>query len=274
MKTTITANYRLRIRRDQLAHGAVRIAFLSDLHNCVDEQRQSEILSWIDAAEPDFVLCGGDMIVARPGRSVQPAVNFMTALAARHPLYVATGNHEYRARIYPEDYGTMYRDYRDPVESAGAIFLDQRDLRLQIGDLPIRLYGFDLDRYYYGRFKRRTLPVSELRGPFGAPDLTELSILLAHNPRYYRTYLEWGADVTLSGHYHGGVVQVGKKKGLISPEFRPFPPLAHGHLEQGGHHMIVSAGIGEHTIPLRLNNPRELVILTIRTGSEAGMRTE
>ena len=77
----------------------------------------------------------------------------------------------------------------------------------------------------------------------------------------------FGADVTLSGHYHGGVVGFGNR-GLVSPDFRLFPKNCHGCCEKDGHYRIVSAGCGEHTISVRLHNPRELVVLEIDGSGE------
>ena len=41
-------------------------------------------------------------------------------------------------------------------------------------------------------------------------------ILLAHNPEFAETYFDYGADLTLSGHVHGGIFRIGKH-GLLSP---------------------------------------------------------
>ncbi len=77
------------------------------------------------------------------------------------------------------------------------------------------------------------------------------------------SYLKWGADISLSGHYHGGVMQLGKNRGLVSPDPCILPGKAHGMFEIQNRFEIISAGLGEHTIPVRLNNPRELVIAEV-----------
>lgn len=105
--------------------------------------------------------------------------------------------------------------------------------------------------------------VEELEKRFGQPDPDRITILLAHNPRYKKEYLSWGATVTFCGHYHGGVMMFGKRRGAISPDFRLFPGECGGIHKKGEHAVIVSAGLGEHTIPLRIHNPRELTILRI-----------
>ena len=83
-------------------------------------------------------------------------------------------------------------------------------------------------------------------------------------PKYGKTYFEWGADLILSGHYHGGVVRLSEHYGLSSPQYLFLPPFCCGDFHKGDQHMIVSAGLGEHTIPLRIHNPRELLVIDIK----------
>ena len=86
-------------------------------------------------------------------------------------------------------------------------------------------------------------------------------ILLAHNPLYGDTYLDW-RNLTLSGHLHGGMIRLGKRAVVVRiftllrwlrdvPE-RGFQP-----------YRLFSAGMGEHTIPVRICNPRELVVVEL-----------
>lgn len=67
--------------------------------------------------------------------------------------------------------------------------------------------------------------------------------------------------MTFSGHYHGGMVQLPFLGGVISPDFRIFPKYCKGHFQEGDRHLIVSGGLGEHTIPMRIFNPRELIMV-------------
>ena len=95
----------------------------------------------------------------------------------------------------------------------------------------------------------------------GTPSKAGIHILLAHNPKYGNTYLSWGADLILSGHYHGGILRFNENYGLTCPQYLLFPPYCCGRFQSGKSTMIVSAGLGEHTIPIRLHNPRELLVI-------------
>ena len=105
---------------------------------------------------------------------------------------------------------------------------------------------------------------SEMEELMGKPDPEAINILLAHNPKYGRTYFRWGADLILSGHYHGGVLRFSRHVGAISSQFIPFPKYCCGDFYKNGKCMIVSAGLGEHTVPLRIHNPRELIFIEMK----------
>ena len=83
-------------------------------------------------------------------------------------------------------------------------------------------------------------------------------ILLAHSPLGLSAYAEWGADLVLSGHVHGGIVRIGNT-GLLSPERRFLPRYTKGMFSEQGCTMNVSAGIGK----LRINNPAEVVCIDV-----------
>ena len=97
----------------------------------------------------------------------------------------------------------------------------------------------------------------------GDPDESRFNILLAHNPDYFKNYVKWGADMTLSGHVHGGVVRIPFWIGVISPMCMLFPKYSGGMYKKNDRAMIVSRGMGMHTIPLRMFNPAEIVVIRI-----------
>ena len=263
MKKTVINSSHLYISTSGLGSETLRFAFVTDLHNQVSDGQGKRLLEMIRTQRPDAILCGGDMIVGKPHQTVEPALQFMLQLAKEYPVYCGTGNHEYRVKIYAETYPGMYEAYHGPLREAGVVFLENQDTYLCIRGIPIVIYGYDMDRFYYERFKRRFVSVSEMRSILGEPDGQAVSVLLAHNPAQMNTYFRWGADLTLCGHYHGGIVRLGEHRGLISPDFRLFPDNVHGLYEKNGKKIIVSAGLGEHTLPVRIHNPRELVMIEL-----------
>jgi len=266
MKKTTVTDYQIKIDRSCAGRGTVRAVFITDLHNAWWNDDRDCLPDLIGKISPDIILCGGDMIVAHPGESVDEAVYFMLRMLDIAPVYLGLGNHEFRSRIYPETYGNMYWDFLNPLLDRGIILLDNVRTEIDFNGVNLSIIGLAIPRENYHRFRRVPLLVDKMNSLVGRPDENHVSILLAHNPRYSQTYLEWGADITLCGHYHGGVIGLGKNRGLISPGFDPFPSNARGMLEKNGRKLIISSGLGEHTVPVRINNPRELVKLEITAG--------
>ena len=105
------------------------------------------------------------------------------------------------------------------------------------------------------------------------------NILLAHNPDYFKHYNAYGSDLILSGHVHGGLIRLPLLRGVAHPGIRFFPKYSGGVYDDNGKfvryadsyvssknaviRLIVSCGIGFHTLPLRLFNPGELIFITI-----------
>ena len=259
------SRYQVRIKRNDAGTGTVKALFLTDLHDSSWGEQFEILLAAIDEEDPDLLLIGGDMITAVPGTSTDRVEELMKELASRCPVYYACGNHEYRLRIYPEVYGDLYKKYISALRKAGVIFLPNRKASVEVNGIMLDIYGLNIRRKYYKRFQNIKMPVSELTKVFGTPRSDAVSILLAHSPKYMETYLDWGADLTLCGHHHGGVARLTGDLGFIDPDLTLFSKRSKGRFSKNNRTCIVSAGLGEHTIKLRMNNPRELVVLNIRT---------
>ena len=89
------------------------------------------------------------------------------------------------------------------------------------------------------------------------------TILLSHRPELFDLYCEAGTDLVLSGHAHGGQVRIPFVGGLVAPNQGLFPEYTEGLYEKDGIKMIVSRGLGNSIIPLRVNDPPELVLITL-----------
>ena len=98
----------------------------------------------------------------------------------------------------------------------------------------------------------------------GHSDKNRFQVLIAHNPQYFNEYTEWGADLTVSGHVHGGIVRLPLIGGVISPAIALFPRFDGGKFEKEGNTMILSRGLGTHTIHVRFYNPGEVCVIRIR----------
>ena len=93
--------------------------------------------------------------------------------------------------------------------------------------------------------------------PGKVPD--QYSEIARHNPAYMDAYLEWGADLVLSGHLHGGLVRIPGLGGIVTPQGFFFPKYSGEMTREGEQTVIVSRGLGSHTLNIRLFNVPELI---------------
>lgn len=242
------------------------LVFLSDLHNNEFGEGNERLLAAIEEAAPQAVLCGGDMLVSRGGRA-DDSVPFalLASLARRYPVFCGNGNHEERLRWRREQYGDQYEAYRDRLRAAGVVYLEDNsadfgpDLRISALDLAPEHYRKALWRPA-ARMDRTYL--EQRLGEAGKGGRCQL--LLAHSPLYFDAYTDWGADLTLAGHFHGGTIRLPGLGGVMTPQYQFFRRECAGTLRRGRHVMVVSRGLGTHSINIRLNNRPQLVILQLR----------
>ncbi|MCD8125568.1 MAG: metallophosphoesterase [Lachnospiraceae bacterium] len=259
-----TVTYPVASHRIPAGFDGVHIAVLADLHNCRVGGDNRVLLDAVRENRPDWILLAGDMITDGI-REVccNEALHVLRALTEIAPVCYAPGNHEGRWQEADPDGFALYRS---AAEELGVLFLDNTSTFLRRGEDSLRVTGLSLPQRYYSKRKRVTATARDIRALVGAADSVHYQILLAHTPAFARAYSDWGADLSLAGHYHGGVIRLPGLGGMISTGFRPFPRYDRGRYRLGEGELIVSAGLGAHTIPIRVNNPPELVILKLRGG--------
>lgn len=234
--------------------------FVSDIHCKEYGSDNRKLFDAIDKLDVDFALVGGDVMVARPGKNQQKGVSFVNNLSKRMKVYFAYGNHEYRAKIHPDKYGTLFNDFASEISSNNFVFLDNDKVNLN----GISIYGYTMEEFFYIRRLKVPMSPSEIERKLGRMDENEFNILLAHDPEYFDTYSETEADLVLSGHFHGGIARLPFLGGVISPRFKLFPKYSGGKYDRNGSTMIVSHGLGMHSIPLRFLNPAELLVIHLK----------
>ena len=245
--------------KDAKIKGCHKYVFLSDLHNKQYGEHHQKLIEAIQKVQPEAVLIGGDILTAKPGKPIDIAVDFVKQVSELFPVYYANGNHEYRIGVYPETYGDMHERYTQAISETKAIRLVNESVFF--AEANIKVSGLDINREYYSRFKKKEMEATYISKRLGEKDADMYQILMAHNPEHMDAYAAYGADLVLSGHIHGGVADLPYIGGVISPSFRFFPEYDGGFFQKDGTSMILSRGLGSHTIPLRFMNPAELVVI-------------
>ena len=239
-----------------------KFALLTDLHANGYGIDLHYINKIIKEQKPDAILIAGDMFNKCDDRNITDTSNFLCALANHYPVFYSLGNHEYKMLLDPERYGMYFPALYRYLMNNGICFLEDETVYLDKGTERIALSGVSIDEVFYN-FNHPVMGSGLMEKHLGVADRKMFNLLLAHNPEYFINYAKWGADLTLSGHVHGGIARIGKA-GVLSTNGTPFPKYdGNIYMSKSGKKMIVSRGMGTHTVKVRINNRPELVIVKI-----------
>jgi uncharacterized protein len=216
----------------------LRVGFLTDLHRSatVSHELVTRAVAMLMAETPDLVILGGDYVTWGDRHFVGPVADALAPLSAPHGVFAVLGNHD---------------DDRDmPAALSAKGFAVLRDVRTR---LTIRGETLDLAGIRY--WTRRAADIAHvLRG--ASPN----TFLLAHNPMRLAEAAALAVPLVLSGHTHGGQIVLPGIGAVAAREF----PVVSGTGRRGGTSIFVSRGIGTVYVPIRLNCPPEVAVLTLQ----------
>ncbi len=222
----------------------LRVGFVSDLHRSatVPHELIATAVQSLLAEQPDIIVLGGDYVTMGDRRYVEPAAEVLAPLTAPHGVFAVLGNHD-------DD-----RDMTAALSARGFTVL--RDERTQV-----TIRGEKLDLVGVRYWTRRLAAVDQiLRGA------TPNAVLLAHSPMRYYEASELHIPLMLSGHTHGGQVVL---PGIGAFAARRYPVVS-GLGYHGPTTIFVTRGVGTVYVPVRINCPPEVAILTLSRGSDRG----
>lgn len=279
----VVRKYRVRSSRIQYP---VKIVFIADLHEKCFGKDNEKLVDAIKKAEPDCILLGGDLIVSgaviKKSKSGEDAagdmewmkqsLSLMKRLCRLCPVWFVRGNHELRLENYEE-----LQEYSDifvkEMEEAGVKFLENGSAKLTserhgAGESGIELRGLELPIRFYKKFRKTKLSPQELEALIGRADRSAYTVLLTHMPVYFDQYAQWGADLCLCGHVHGGLMRLPVIGGVMGTRPNLFPKYSGGQYfcsaktgdEKHLSSMILTCGLGTHTLPIRIFNPGEVSV--------------
>ena len=203
-----------------------RIVHLSDLHLPSNNSRVETVLQLVAEQSPDMIVMTGDMINSTADISKTRLQEFCEGLVQIADVVAVSGNHE----LWNEG------EWKRVMKDSGVQFID--------GMYVVR-DGITFIGVGYGRRLKRTPP--------------DFTILLSHNP------IDADADVIFSGHAHGGLWRIPFIGGVIAPDQGFFPRYTSGLYEfPNGSRLVMSRGLGDRLISLRLNNRPHLPVVTLR----------
>ena len=229
------------------------IALLSDFHYdpyfSVHPLRSA--IGMVNGLRPDLIALTGDFVSiswlgdpAEAASAAEPCAQLLRQMRAPHGLWAVMGNHD--AFTDPDR-------VTDSLRSAGIQVLSNQSVPIERDGARFWLSG--IDDVLGG--------TADLDATLQDVPSSEAVVLLAHEPDYADTVAQYPVDLQLSGHTHGGQVRLP----FIPPLF--LPPLAKkyiwGAYQVGGLALYTNAGLGTVNLPIRVNCPPEITLLTLRS---------
>lgn len=240
------------------------MVILADLHNYSFGKGNEVLKKQIDSVKPDLILVAGDMLVRKAPKKYDTAFELLKALSRKYPIYYGLGNHEQSLAGEKEEYAALYREYVNKLEKEGIIFLDNESVILRRKNDNLKITGLSIEKDYYGKCKIPEMPADYIENLVGKCERQCYNILIAHNPVYFKNYAAYGSDLILAGHVHGGIIRLPFLGGMLSPQYRFFPKYDAGRFSEKGSTMLISRGLGLHTLKFRIGNRPELMTITLK----------
>ncbi|MSO29892.1 MAG: metallophosphoesterase [Acidobacteria bacterium] len=238
------ARHRLAVTRETIsvsglpaALGGLRIGLLTDVHRSrwVSHVDVTDAVTMLMAERPDLIVLGGDYVTRADQRYMGPSAEALAPLSAPNGVFAVLGNHD--------------DDYEMPaaLKKNGVQVLRDARTHLTINGEGINLAGI---RYWTRRPAAIARVVRAATGPV---------VLLAHDPRRLTEAAALNIPLVLSGHTHGGQAVL---PGFGAIAALKFPVVAGiGRLQRTA--IFVSRGIGTVYVPVRINCPPEVAVLTL-----------
>lgn len=224
-------------------HG-FRIVHVSDLHNTSYGTDNQNLLKMIQDANPDMIVVTGDLIDYY-NTDVEISSRFMEEAVKIAPCYYVYGNHEVRM---PNEYAQL----RKRMKACGVSILEDRSVPLEKDGQSICIAGLmdyvSVSSQYISNLFREDM----------------YTILLTHRPDHIDSYTESKVDLVLCGHTHGGQVRLPFIGSVFAPGQGLFPEYDSGMFQVDDTTMIISQGLGNSSIPVRINCRPELVIIDLK----------
>jgi predicted MPP superfamily phosphohydrolase len=215
----------------------LRIAFITDVHHSltVPADDVTRAVTLANGADPDLVVLGGDYVTWGDRQYVAPVAELLRPLHARYGVFAILGNHD-------DD-----RDMPAALMRNGFTVLKDQRTRVELRGEALELAGI---RFWTRKAGDIARVLRQSR---------DTVLLLAHDPRRITEAAALDVPAVLSGHTHGGQVVL---PGFGALARRDFPVLA-GVARRQNTSLFVSRGIGTVYVPIRINCPPEVALVTL-----------
>jgi uncharacterized protein len=242
----------------------LRIVQFNDIH-CgpfMEIDQMSKYCNIINSLSPDLILIPGD-ITNSSASEVHPFINAFKYLKSKYGTFVTLGNHDYfsnpdyiAGKISSDTNFKMLRNDSEILTINGKklIILGVEDTR-NSGAQPSPL----ILKYVDESLSKSSQYAAKQEIDFKSTP----KLMLCHKPYYFKEMLDKNIDLILSGHTHGGQVVLARVGELNLSIAAAVSPYISGLYQEKKSKMYISDGIGTVGMPIRLNCPPEITILTL-----------
>ncbi len=222
----------------------LRLVQISDLHCRVYTPKEviERVVEVANSLRPDLLLVTGDF-VSDSTRYITPCAEALSKAQARYGKFGCLGNHDYYVNAAA---------VRGAMEEAGIRMLLNQAVRVEIDGRRLNVAAVD-DLWTGNPDVKKALQEAE-RNCF--------TLMMNHNPNYFPAIARQGVELTLSGHTHGGQINLAFF-GLPLDPTRLSTPFVRGLFRIGDSHLYVNRGIGVTGPPIRLNSPPEVTLFRL-----------
>ncbi len=225
-----------------------RITQVSDLHDALFGEQQGKLVEKVAATNPDVILITGDVIDSNR-YNLEQSLQAVRQFVKIAEVYYVIGNHEVATNQVQEIY--------DALTAIGVHVMPNTSTILERGGESISIIGIEDP---LNGLETQNMLSTALVGV----DQEKLTVLLAHRPEKFNTYVANNMDLVFSGHAHGGQIRLPFVGGLVAPGQGFLPKYTAGTFEDGETTMYVSRGLGNSTVPFRIFNLPQLVVVELK----------
>jgi predicted MPP superfamily phosphohydrolase len=226
------------------AFDGLRVAFLTDIHHgpFVGLDYVTSVVRTTLALSPDLILLGGDY-TSKHAKYVGPCFGALAALKAPLGVYGVLGNHDYLDGL--AETRAAFKDARIPELTNAGVWLTRGRDRLRLGGV---------DDLWYGK--------PDANAAMGDAAAADAGLLVSHNPDFAERLRDPRVGLVLSGHTHGGQIDVPGYGAPVVPS-RYGQKYLKGLVHAPATRVYVSRGLGTATPPVRVHCRPELTLLTL-----------
>lgn len=229
-----------------------RILQISDLHS---KNFRGRLSAKIAEQKPDIIVITGDLIDSYD-RDIGTASQLIADILPIAPVYYVPGNHEYNN-------SRLYAELAAFLADSGVTVLE--DSSCKISEKGLNIIGIADPAFMDSAFSEEGAVMAAMQqATENNVEERMFNLLLAHRPEYFDLYSQSNVDLVFCGHAHGGQVRIPLAGGLVAPGQGIFPEYTSGIHWQNDTAMVISRGLGNSILPLRIFNRPEIVVVTLR----------